>query len=129
MSDSLLNRIRSVQTSGVGANKGARSNSSLRDLKKNIKISSQEIELLSKYIYSISGIYIESSKAYLLETRLGKLLEIEKCHSYAELYYKSKADKSKSIKSSLLRGQIFLRGYPRCWRVTFPCATKSKSPK
>ena len=102
MSDSLLNRIRSVQTSGVGANKGARSNSSLRDLKKNIKISSQEIELLSKYIYSISGIYIESSKAYLLETRLGKLLEIEKCHSYAELYYKSKADKSKSIEGKII---------------------------
>ena len=49
---------------------------------------------MSKYIYGISGINIEASKAYLLETRLGKILETEKCQSYSHLFYKAKADTS-----------------------------------
>ena len=51
-----------------------------------IKIKPDEIALLSKYIYSITGISIEKSKAYLLETRFNKILEEEGCDSYTDLY-------------------------------------------
>ena len=48
-------------------------------IKRNVKIKPDEIQLLAKYIYGISGIHLEASKSYLLETRLGRLLEAENC--------------------------------------------------
>ncbi|MEJ2038164.1 MAG: protein-glutamate O-methyltransferase CheR [Desulfosarcinaceae bacterium] len=71
-------------------------------LRKAIKITPPEIDLFSKYIYAISGIYIDASKAYLLETRLGKILETEMCQTYGELYYKSKNDISKNIEKKIV---------------------------
>ncbi len=67
-----------------------------------VKIKPDEIKLLSKYIYEISGIHIDPSKAYLLETRLGKILETENCASYADLYYIAKKDGFKKIEKKII---------------------------
>ena len=71
-------------------------------IKKTIKITPDEITILAKYIYGICGINIEASKAYLLETRLGRLLQAEKCTSYSEFYHKVKADPSKRIEKQII---------------------------
>ena len=71
-------------------------------MKKAIKIAPEEIKLFSQYIYGVSGIHIEPSKAYLLETRLGKLLEKERCSSYTEFYHKAKADASKGLEKQII---------------------------
>ncbi|MCP4745494.1 MAG: protein-glutamate O-methyltransferase CheR [Desulfobacteraceae bacterium] len=70
--------------------------------KKSVKITPQEINLLSTYIYSISGIHIEPGKAYLLETRFNRMLDSEKCKNFSELYHKAKADKSKTIEKKII---------------------------
>ncbi len=70
--------------------------------RKGIKIKPDEIDLLSRYIYSLSGIYIDKTKAYLLETRLGKLLDENGCQSYSELYHKAKSDPTKAIEKQLV---------------------------
>ena len=70
--------------------------------RKAVKIKPDEIQLFSKYIYSLSGINIEASKAYLIETRLGRILEGEKCASYAEFYHKIKADSSKLLEKKVI---------------------------
>lgn len=67
-----------------------------------IKITPPEIEVFSKYIHSISGIHIDASKAYLLETRLGKIVESLGCRSYAELLQKVKSDLSKGIEKDII---------------------------
>jgi chemotaxis protein methyltransferase CheR len=67
-----------------------------------IKIKPEEIKVLSSYIYTVSGISIDASKAYLLETRFGKLLEEEGCTSYSELYQKAKTDVSKSLEKKII---------------------------
>lgn len=67
-----------------------------------VKIQPDEIGLLSKYIYDISGINIELTKAYLLETRLGKLLETENCISYKDLYLTAKKDLSKKLEKKII---------------------------
>lgn len=67
-----------------------------------VKIKPDEIKLLSKYIYDISGINIDPSKAYLLETRLGKLLETENCPAYTDLYYAAKRDPLKKIEKKII---------------------------
>jgi chemotaxis protein methyltransferase CheR len=67
-----------------------------------IKIKPDEIALLSKYIYGISGISIEKSKAYLLETRFNKILEEEGCGTYTDLYHKAKGDPKKRLEYKLI---------------------------
>jgi chemotaxis protein methyltransferase CheR len=71
-------------------------------IKKSIKIKAEEILLFSKYIYSVSGINIEASKAYLIETRLGRILEAENCSSYGEFYHKVKSDSSKTLEKKII---------------------------
>jgi len=61
------------------------------------KITAEEIKLLAKYIYTISGIYLDQDKGYLLETRLNPLLAPHKCTSFMDLYYRAKADTSRHL--------------------------------
>ena len=65
-------------------------------------INDSEIKVLSQYIYNISGIALGRTKAYLLEGRLGQLVEKEGCSSYIELYHKAKSDTSKSIDAKIV---------------------------
>ncbi|BBO81667.1 CheR family methyltransferase [Desulfosarcina ovata] len=67
-----------------------------------LKIKPEEIKVLSSYIYNVSGISIDASKAYLLETRFGKLLEEEGCKSYTELYHKAKSDARKTLEKKII---------------------------
>ena len=67
-----------------------------------VKIQPDEIGLLSKYIYDISGIHIDITKAYLLETRLGKLLETENCATYKDLYYAAKNDRLNKLEQKII---------------------------
>lgn len=67
-----------------------------------IKIKPEEIRALASYIYAVSGIVIDESKAYLLETRFGKLLEEEKCASYVDLYHKTKNDPLKVLEKKII---------------------------
>lgn len=71
-------------------------------IRPSIKISRDEVKLFAKYIYEISGINIELSKAYLLETRLGRLLQAEKCDSYSDFYHKAKKDLSKRLEKQIV---------------------------
>jgi chemotaxis protein methyltransferase CheR len=66
-----------------------------------VKIKPDEILVISKYIYNISGISIDKSKAYLLETRFGKLLEEEGCTSFTEFYHKAKSDPGKVLEKKI----------------------------
>lgn len=70
--------------------------------KPNAKITPAEVTLLAKYIYNVSGIHIEASKAYLLETRLGRLVEANKCATFTELHNKAKTDLTKSMEKQII---------------------------
>lgn len=70
--------------------------------RQSVKITPEEVTLLSKYIYGISGIHIEASKSYLFETRLGRLLEEHLCTTFADFYHKSKKDLSKGIEKQII---------------------------
>jgi chemotaxis protein methyltransferase CheR len=71
-------------------------------IRKSFKIKPDEIKLFAKYIYDLSGINIEASKAYLIETRLGRMLESENCSSYGEFYRKIKADSSRVLEKKII---------------------------
>jgi len=67
-----------------------------------IKISPEELKTITGYIHDISGIYLEASKKYLLETRLSGIAEEHGCGSYQELYQKAKRDARKVIEKQII---------------------------
>lgn len=67
-----------------------------------IKITPNEITTVSKYIYDISGIYLDKNKTYLFETRLNSIAEELDCKTYLELHNKAKTDPSKKIERKII---------------------------
>jgi len=67
-----------------------------------IKVATDDIKAISKYILDISGIDLNESKAYLIETRLGGLIKEYECSSYRDLCSKAKTDSNKSIENKII---------------------------
>ena len=61
-----------------------------------------EVDVLGRYIYGLCGILVDQSKAYLLESRLGPLLEEFQCRSYCELYTRAQRDASQHIPQRII---------------------------
>ena len=67
-----------------------------------IKIAPEELKLISQYIQSITGIYLDQSKSYLFETRLSSIAESYGCKSYQELHMKARQEPSKKIEREII---------------------------
>ena len=67
-----------------------------------LKISPEELKLVAQYIHDISGIYLDQSKSYLFETRLGTIATEHGCSTYKELYQKAKTEPSKTIERKII---------------------------
>ena len=67
-----------------------------------IKVATDDIQAISKYILDISGIDLNEGKAYLIETRLGGLIKEYECSSYRDLCSKAKTDSNKSIENKII---------------------------
>lgn len=67
-----------------------------------IKIAPAELTLISQYIQTITGIYLDQSKSYLFETRLSSIAEAQGCTSYQQLVNKSRQDPSKKIEKEII---------------------------
>jgi chemotaxis protein methyltransferase CheR len=67
-----------------------------------IKDKRDDIKEISKYILDISGINLDESKAYLIETRLGGLIKEYECSSYKELRSKAETDSNKTIENKII---------------------------
>jgi len=67
-----------------------------------VKITPEELKLFSDYIAILSGIHLNVSKGYLLETRLVKMLRETGSDNFTDLYKKIRADFSKKLEEQLL---------------------------
>ncbi len=67
-----------------------------------IRITPSEIQLVSQYIQSLTGIYIDRTKTYLFETRLHSLAEANGCSSYQELCHKARNELGKRLERSII---------------------------
>ncbi|MBF0449615.1 MAG: protein-glutamate O-methyltransferase CheR [Candidatus Magnetomorum sp.] len=65
-------------------------------------ISQQELQVLTGYIYEICGVHLDSSKEYLVKTRLDNLVKSNGCASYSELYYKARSDRTGKINTDII---------------------------
>ncbi len=67
-----------------------------------IKVTADDLKIISKYISNITGIELDKSKAYLIETRLGGLVKEYQCSSYGELCSRARIDSSKAIENRII---------------------------
>lgn len=56
------------------------------------KVSESELLAFSKYIEEACGIVLDGGKGYLIESRLGPLLEKNGCNTYSDLHRKAMSD-------------------------------------
>ncbi len=67
-----------------------------------VKVTPDELVLFSKYISDISGVHLDSTKGYLLETRLVTMLRDTGTDNFTDLYRKIRSDFSKKLEQQLL---------------------------
>jgi chemotaxis protein methyltransferase CheR len=67
-----------------------------------VAVSREEYGVWSRYVYEISGIHLDQSKTYLLETRLGGLLQEIGASNFTDLYYKVKTDLSNKLRRKVI---------------------------
>jgi len=67
-----------------------------------LNISQQELQVLTGYIYEICGVHLDSSKEYLIKTRLDNLVKNHGCASYSELYYRARSDRTGNINTEII---------------------------
>jgi len=67
-----------------------------------LKITPDEFNLISRYIHRVSGILLDQTKAYLIESRLGRLVEEMGLSSYRALYEKVRFDSSKTLERKII---------------------------
>jgi chemotaxis protein methyltransferase CheR len=65
-------------------------------------VSLDELRVWSRYIHSITGISLDDSKGYLIETRLAGLLRETGSAGYAELLHKVKGDASQVLRRKVV---------------------------
>ena len=66
------------------------------------KVTADDLKIISKYILNISGIELDESKSYLIETRLNGLVKEYQCASCRELCTKAQVDSSKTIENRII---------------------------
>ena len=67
-----------------------------------IPIQPNELSGVTQYIHEISGIFLDKSKSYLLESRLTSVIKENNCKNYSELITKAKRDPSKKIERQII---------------------------
>ncbi|MBI5592531.1 MAG: protein-glutamate O-methyltransferase CheR [Deltaproteobacteria bacterium] len=67
-----------------------------------LEVDQTEFRLWARYVYDISGISLEPAKSYLIESRLGPLLNEYACRKFSDLYQKSKMDSTRTIEKRII---------------------------
>ena len=67
-----------------------------------INITREELKAFAQYIHRLTGIWLDETKGYLLESRLGNLLTDQGCTTFSELLYKIRADGTRRLERVLI---------------------------
>ncbi len=65
-------------------------------------ITRDELAVWSRYVHEICGVFLDDTKGYLLETRLGGLIRETGVGGFSELYYKAKADVTQALRRKIV---------------------------
>jgi chemotaxis protein methyltransferase CheR len=65
-------------------------------------VTPSELATWSKYIHEISGIHLDQTKAYLLETRLDSLMQEARCSTFSELFFRVQSDLTHKFRDKVI---------------------------
>ncbi len=65
-------------------------------------ITSDELKAFAQYIHRISGIWLDETKGYLIESRLGGLLRELQCSNFSEILCRIQGDNSRTLERKLI---------------------------
>lgn len=68
----------------------------------NIKLTKDEHRLFAAYIKKISGIHLDDTKDYLVQSRLYKFLDVTESSSFQQLYNKAILDKTGHLEKQII---------------------------
>ena len=74
----------------------------LREAELSAAITRDEMAVWSRYIQEISGIHLDETKGYLVETRLGRLLPESGAANFSELFHKVKTDTTAKLRGKII---------------------------
>jgi len=66
------------------------------------KIQPAELDKFARFVYEVSGITLDPSKGYLVESRIGSLLKAHSCENYLEICKKASEDTSKVLQGKVI---------------------------
>jgi len=61
-----------------------------------------DISVISRLIYDLCGLTLDTSKGYLIESRLGPVLQASGCTSFAELAFKARSPENRSLQIAII---------------------------
>ena len=65
-------------------------------------ITRDELSVWSRYVHEICGVFLDESKGYLLETRLGGLMREAGAASFSEFYHRAKTDLTNTLRRKII---------------------------
>src|SRR5262245_47062499 len=67
-----------------------------------MSLSGADIDAVCGLVIDLCGIYLDDSKAYLIESRLGDLVKRSGCESYAELVRKARLEAQPTLRNEIV---------------------------
>jgi chemotaxis protein methyltransferase CheR len=67
-----------------------------------IKVTPEEHRAFAQFIHRLSGVWLDETKAYLLESRLGGMLQELGCTTFSELLYRIRGDGTHKLERRLI---------------------------
>jgi len=67
-----------------------------------ISIKGDELAVWSRFIHELCGVHLDTSKGYLLETRLGTIVRDAGVGSFSELYHKVRSDVTHTLRRKIV---------------------------
>jgi chemotaxis protein methyltransferase CheR len=65
-------------------------------------LTSTDVDAVCGLVIDLCGVYLDESKAYLIEARLGELVKSSGCESYAEFARRARLDRDHSVRNKII---------------------------
>ncbi len=67
-----------------------------------MNVTPEDLSVICSYVYELCGIYLDDTKGYLIESRLGEIASEAGCATYAELARKSKYSDDRQLQNKII---------------------------
>ena len=67
-----------------------------------MKVTPEDIRVISRLVDDLCGVVLDESKGYLIESRLSEVAEKAGCKTFTELYHKARYQSDKKLQTEII---------------------------